>query len=178
MEFDLSNLVGIENFIISGIMAVLITFSALIVYILQSFLMGRIFKKAGVRAWKAWVPFYNYYKLFQLGGHSGGWALLPLFIAAISPLLLFLDCNDEWSQTENLIILGYGAIVCLTVAIFLIKYLEATWNIAKKLGKSGVYMLLLFVNIGPSMWYWILGLDKSVWKDKLGRKSLAKDNLK
>lgn len=37
-----------------------------------------IFKKAGVKPWIAWVPFYNTWKLLEIGGQQGYWAILTL----------------------------------------------------------------------------------------------------
>jgi len=36
--------------------------------------MGKLFRKAGVPFWKAWVPIYSTVKFFQIGGQN------PLFI--------------------------------------------------------------------------------------------------
>ena len=47
-------------------------------YIIFALLMGRIFKKAGVESWKAWVPVYNNWVLLELGGQQGFWAVLAL----------------------------------------------------------------------------------------------------
>jgi hypothetical protein len=57
-----------------------IIFAAL--YALHAFLLSRIFKKAGLASWIAWVPFYSTWKLLELGGQPGFWAVL----AIISPL--------------------------------------------------------------------------------------------
>lgn len=47
-------------------------------YIIFALLMGRIFKKAGVESWKAWVPVYNNWILLELGDQQGFWAVLAL----------------------------------------------------------------------------------------------------
>jgi len=49
-----------------------------IAYVIMSLLLGRIFKKAGVPAWTAWVPFYSNYKLLEIGGQPGYWAILAI----------------------------------------------------------------------------------------------------
>ena len=54
---------------------VVIVVSAL-TYILSSFTLGRIFKKAGQPQWIAWVPFYNNWKMLELGDQAGFWAVL------------------------------------------------------------------------------------------------------
>jgi uncharacterized protein DUF5684 len=50
----------------------------IISYVITSFLLSRIFKKAGVESWKAWVPIYNSWILLELGGQKGYWAVLSL----------------------------------------------------------------------------------------------------
>lgn len=47
-------------------------------YAIVAFLLGRLFKKAGLRQWPAWVPLYNNWKLLELGGQPGFWAPLAL----------------------------------------------------------------------------------------------------
>lgn len=47
-------------------------------YAVHAFLLGRIFAKAGVPAWKAWVPIYNSWIMLELGGQQGFWAVLAL----------------------------------------------------------------------------------------------------
>ena|GEM_PF-2136638 len=47
-------------------------------YAVYAFLLGRIFQKAGVEAWKAWVPVYNAWTFLELGGQKGFWAILAL----------------------------------------------------------------------------------------------------
>lgn len=52
------------------------------VYVVTGIFLGKIFKKAGVPAWAAWVPFYSTWKLLEIGGQPGFWAVL----AIITPL--------------------------------------------------------------------------------------------
>lgn len=49
----------------------------------HGWLLGKIFKKAGVEAWKAWVPGYNSYILLELGGQSGWWTL-AMFVPLVN----------------------------------------------------------------------------------------------
>lgn len=60
-----------------GVVALLsiIVFSV-IAYAVGSFLLGRIFKKAGVPQWAAWVPVYSNWKTLEIGGQQGFWAVL------------------------------------------------------------------------------------------------------
>lgn len=48
------------------------------IYALFAWVLGRIFQKAGIEAWKAWVPIYNYWVLLELGRQPGWIAVLIL----------------------------------------------------------------------------------------------------
>lgn len=62
---------------ISGaVMIILIV--GIISYVISAILLGRIFKKAGVESWKAWVPIYNTWVMLQIGGQQGFWSILLL----------------------------------------------------------------------------------------------------
>ena len=54
----------------------IITF--VVAYVLTGLLLGRIFKKAGIPSWIAWVPFYNTWKMLEIGGQPGFWAVLSI----------------------------------------------------------------------------------------------------
>lgn len=47
-------------------------------YALFAWLFSRIFRKAGVAGWKAWVPVYSSWVLLELGGQAGWLALISL----------------------------------------------------------------------------------------------------
>ena len=47
-------------------------------YVVSALLLGRIFKKAGIPSWIAWVPFYSTWKLLEMGGQPGFWAALGI----------------------------------------------------------------------------------------------------
>lgn len=53
-------------------------FALAIAYVINALLLGRIFKKAGVAQWIAWVPFYNQWKMLEIGGQQGFWAILQV----------------------------------------------------------------------------------------------------
>ena len=59
-------------------------------YVVSSLLLGRIFKKAGIQSWIAWVPFYNNWKLLEIGGQSGFWAVLALVPFANIGSIIFM----------------------------------------------------------------------------------------
>ena len=53
--------------------------TAIIGYVISSLLYMLIFKKAGIDTKKAWIPFYNKWIFFELGGQEG-WKSLLAFI--------------------------------------------------------------------------------------------------
>jgi hypothetical protein len=64
----------------------------LIAYIIVAILLSRIFKKAGVAPWKAWIPIYSNWILLELGGQKGFWAVVALipFVSIISVIYMFI----------------------------------------------------------------------------------------
>ncbi len=67
-------------------------FFAVVSYALVAFLLSRLFKKAGVPEWAAWVPVYNNWKLLELGNQPGFWAVLSLipFVNIIATIFTYI----------------------------------------------------------------------------------------
>lgn len=65
---------------------------SLVAYALGAWLLGRVFKKAGVPQWIAWVPIYNNWKLLEIGGQQGFWAVLALipFVNIVSLIFTYI----------------------------------------------------------------------------------------
>ena len=59
-------------------------------YVISSFLMSRIFKKAGVKQSIAWIPIYNAWKMLELGNQQGFWAVLALVPLVNIASMIFL----------------------------------------------------------------------------------------
>ncbi len=64
--------------VIFGVFMLFALAMIVISYAVYAFFLGRIFKKAGVEQWRAWVPIYSTWKLLELGGQQGFWAVLAL----------------------------------------------------------------------------------------------------
>lgn len=119
-----------------------------ITYVISSLLLSFVFKKAGEDMWKAWVPFYNTWILFEIGGYQG-WAGLAVSLgASILSAVPFIG----WIVS----------IAALVVSIFV------SLNIQKAFNKPPVFILLyIFV---PVVWLAIIGFDSSQYdKTKLGK---------
>jgi hypothetical protein len=65
---------------------------SVIFYVVSAFLLSRIFNKAGVAGWKAWVPVYNGWILLELGGQQGFWAVLALIpvVNIVSAVFMYI----------------------------------------------------------------------------------------
>lgn len=61
-------------------------------YVAMALGLMRIFKKAGVEGWIAWVPFYNNWKLLEIGGQQGFWAILAIipFVNIVSAVFIII----------------------------------------------------------------------------------------
>lgn len=76
---------------------VIILFATLIIAIVSYVIVGlalmQIFKKAGVKPWIAWVPFYNSWKMLEIGGQGGYWAVLNLipFVSIVSAVFMYIS---------------------------------------------------------------------------------------
>lgn len=69
-----------------SILAVVLIFSMIIglaAYIISAIFLGKIFQKASVPSWNAWVPVLNAWKTFEIGGKPGWWAIL-MFIPFVN----------------------------------------------------------------------------------------------
>ncbi|MDB5177090.1 MAG: hypothetical protein JWN75_758 [Candidatus Saccharibacteria bacterium] len=130
--YDTSGADGVTNAASVAFLGVFFLFMLVLViasYAIGAFLLGRLFKKAGIPQWIAWVPIYNTWKLLEMGGQQGFWAVLALI-----PFL-------------NIV-----ALIFLYIAMY---------DIGKKLGKEGWFVLLaIFV---PIVWLIWLGFDDSKW---------------
>lgn len=63
----------------------------IVFYIIISFFMGMMFKKAGIPAWKAWVPILNSWTFLEMGGQKG-WLSLLSFIPVIQLIPIVFMC--------------------------------------------------------------------------------------
>lgn len=74
------------SFVAGYIMLLMLFVFIIAVYVTVAYLTSRIFKKAGIEGWKAWVPIYNGWVLLEVGGQNGAWILLSFFpILSIVP---------------------------------------------------------------------------------------------
>lgn len=96
----------------ANILALLFIFLILVaVYVLNAFFLSRLFKKAGVEEWKAWVPVYNNWTQLELGGQKGYWAVLafvPLvnFVSVVFMILAMYHIGLKFGKSEAFVLLA------------------------------------------------------------------------
>jgi hypothetical protein len=86
-------------------------FAVAIAYVVSSLLLGRIFKKAGIETWKAWVPIYNNWTLLEMGEQKGYWAVLALIpviniIAAVFMIIAMYNIGLKFSKEGAFVLLA------------------------------------------------------------------------
>ena len=62
---------------------------AVIVYVLNGFAFMKLFRKVGIEPWAAWVPFFNIWRILELGGQYGWLSLLTLISPGAIVTLVF-----------------------------------------------------------------------------------------
>lgn len=86
-------------------------FAVVITYVISSLLLSRIFKKAGVESWKAWVPVYNNWTLLEMGEQKGYWAVLALIpviniIAAVFMVIAMYNIGLRFGKEGAFVLLA------------------------------------------------------------------------
>lgn len=72
---------------------VIVLIIAIGLYVFIALCLVKIFKKAGVdKPWAAWVPFYNHWKMLEIGGQQGYWAVLVIvpIVGIVSAVFTFM----------------------------------------------------------------------------------------
>jgi small-conductance mechanosensitive channel len=93
------------------IMLVITVVAATIVYLIMALSLTRIFKKAGVQSWKAWVPVYNVWIILELGGQKGYWAALTIIpviniAAAIFILIAMHHIGRQLGKEDTFVLIA------------------------------------------------------------------------
>lgn len=139
-------------------------FISIIAYVINSFLMAKVFTKLNEPAWKAWVPVYNYWIFLEYGGFKGAWSLLSIAGIIVLPFMLVPVVGAMLPFLTQFVSL---ALTVLTVI--------ASVNVGKGFGKEPVWCLL-FLFLSP-VWFGIIGFDRSTYNPALNLRSLRGNNF-
>lgn len=124
-------------------------FLAVVVWVLTSIFLMKIFEKAGVQGkWRAWVPIYNMMIFSKLGDLSP-WLILISFGGAIVL---------SWIPILNIFA---GLLSFAGAAVMLM----AAWRVGLKLQKDAIWVVLYFFL--SVVWLGINAFDKSRWNPQI-----------
>lgn len=159
---------------IIGIVIVVGLILAVVGYVIKGIFLGKIFKKAGLQSYIAWIPYYNTWKFFELGGYNGALSLLHLaniFSVGASFTALYSLSNSTMIQEG-------GSNTLINIILFAAAVIEtlAAHEIGKKMNKNSGWYTALFFFLSP-IWYIVMGIDKTPWFDAQGKPSLAKGTI-
>ncbi|MEO6109737.1 MAG: DUF5684 domain-containing protein [Candidatus Saccharimonadales bacterium] len=100
------------------------------IYVLYAIFLGKIFKKAGISPGIAWVPFYNNWKLLELGGQQGFWAILAIvpvvnYVSAVFLYISMYHVGKKFGKDGTFVLL---AIFLPIVWLIWLGIDKSTWN--------------------------------------------------
>lgn len=103
---------------------------ALAIYIVSALLLSSVFKKAGVAPWKAWVPILNSWKILEIGGQQGFWAILAIvpianIVAVIFMIIAMHNINRKLSYDVGMTVL---AIFLPLIWLIILAISKNPWN--------------------------------------------------
>lgn len=107
-------------------------------YVVSSIFTGKIFKKAGVESWIAWVPFYSGWKLNELGGQQGFWAILTIvpivqYVSIVFMLISMYHIGKKLGKEGTFVLL---AIFLPLVWMIWLAVDKSTWNDSASTARS------------------------------------------
>ena len=116
-----------------AVVAVLVLLYILILaaaYVVSAIFLGKIFKKAGVKSWAAWVPVYNSWKLLEIGGQQGFWSVLAFIpvvniVAAVFTYVSMYHVGKKLGKDGAFVVLG---IFLPLVWLIWLAVDKSTWN--------------------------------------------------
>lgn len=103
----------------------------LIFYIFTAICLSKIFKKAGITPWHAWVPVLNSWKFLEMGNQNGALALLSLIPPANLALPIFMliatyRINGKFGKDPVLYLILY--LLVSPVWYVMLAFGDAKWN--------------------------------------------------
>ena len=122
--------IAAATFAALGIFAIFATIFGVIGYVINAIFLGKVFKKAGIESWVAWVPIYNSWKMLEIGGQKGYWSVLALLpvvqIASIVFLIIaFYNIGLKFGKTGGFVAL---AILLPFVWVIWLAVDTSVWN--------------------------------------------------
>jgi signal peptidase I len=116
---------------------------SLLLFLLPSFGLAKMFQKAGIPAWKAFVPFYNTWMMVTIGKRSRHWVLwqaMPIvgWFITISIYIEFVKLFGKFSLGQHILVtffspvyflyLGYSPHIYYRRVADVQRYQKSTWR--------------------------------------------------
>lgn len=113
-----------------GVMVVLGILASIAVYVLTALGLSRMFGKAALDGWKAWVPVLNTITFLELGGYRALWVVALLLpgvniVGAVVLCLALYNINRGFGRGGGFTALG---ILASPVWAMILGFGQATWN--------------------------------------------------
>jgi len=82
-----------------------------VLYLVVSLSLMQIFKKAGVKPWIAWIPYYSNWKMLEIGGQQGFWAVLIIvpvvsIVSAVYTFIAMYHIGKKLGKDDAFVIIG------------------------------------------------------------------------
>lgn len=132
---------------------VVLIISIILGYLLFSFILSKIFKKASRKLYLAYIPIVNFVILLNIVGYK--WYYIFEYI--LSLLVIFILYFGKYKDISYLIVL-FSFIV-----LFVYYYINLNIRLGKKFNKSKLFLVFMIIPIIP---YIVLAFDKSKYVNK------------
>ena len=108
-------------------------FFAVIVYVLTAVCLMRIFKKAGIEQWPAWVPIYNTWKMLEIGGQQGFWAILSIVpvVNIVAAIFMYIAAYNIGLKLQKEGIFVLLAIFLMPIWLIWLAFDKSVWDESK-----------------------------------------------
>ncbi len=74
-----------------GVIIIGILIGCIVAYAVYAIILGKIFKKAGVKPSIAWIPVYNSWKFLEIGDQKGFWSLFVFIFPPITTVFTYIS---------------------------------------------------------------------------------------
>ena len=132
---------------------IILIISIAVAYLLLSFIVSKIFRKANKKWYLAFIPVINFIELSNIAGCKWYYIFEYVISLFIGLFIFFKHYKD----------VSLMMVMFAMLAAFVYYYIRLNVRLAKKFNKGKIFLLFMIVPIIP---YIVLAFDKSEYKDK------------
>lgn len=112
--------------------ALLVFVISIVFYLIFAFILSVIFKKAGRKAWEAYVPIYNTWVTLEIAGKPGWWVLINLvpFIGGVIFFVLYIIATIELAKRfgKGPFFAIFGLILFSLIGMLILAFGKSTYS--------------------------------------------------